>query len=84
MEAVADDRPKPELPVDGKERPPAGDEKNLDNLDLDQTQDQDQVPGQSHDEPQEDQQPSLAIDTQEPDDQFAAIDFVTLGMFIIG
>ncbi|KAJ4156819.1 hypothetical protein NW754_008460 [Fusarium falciforme] len=80
MEAVVDDRPKSELPIDGEEEPHAEGEKNLD---LEQTQDQDQVPDPSHDEPQEDQQASSVIDTQTPDDQVATIDFVTLGMFII-
>jgi hypothetical protein len=81
MEAVVDDRPKSELPIDGEEEPHAEGEKNLD---LEQTQDQDQVPDPSHDEPQEDQQASSVIDAQTPDDQVATIDFVTLGMFIIG
>lgn len=80
MEAVVDDRPKSELPIDGEEEPHAEGEKNLD---LEQTQDQDQVPDPSHDEPQ-DQQASSVIDAQTPDDQVATIDFVTLGMFIIG
>lgn len=79
MEAVVDDRPKSELPIDGEEEPHAEGEKNLD---LEQTQDQDQVPDPSHDEPQ-DQQASSVIDAQTPDDQVATIDFVTLGMFII-
>ncbi|KAM0438888.1 hypothetical protein ACHAPT_001649 [Fusarium lateritium] len=81
MEAVADDRPKAEPPADGEETPHAEGEENLD---LDQTQDQAQDLVPNHDEAQQDQQASSAVDSQPPsDDQVATIDFVTLGMFII-